>query len=119
MIYSKGNFMFIIRRKNWRKEAAKLPDVNLAVYIITFEDPAITAFKIGVSNNVGRRLATLQTGCPWRLQVSSIQYRPDAYDEESRLHSRYRKYRIRQDGEWFDFGPGIDPVAVVTGSVSR
>jgi Meiotically up-regulated gene 113 len=94
----------VVRRKVWRTESNRLPDVNLAVYIIGFVDPKITAVKIGVSNNVDRRLEQLQTGCPWDLQVMSLDYRPDAYQIEDYLHKKFRRYRIRPNGEWFDFG---------------
>jgi len=92
---------------------------NLCVYIITFASREITAFKIGVTgqDDVQKRLRQLQTGCPWRLQVRKVMYRPDAYRFEEYLHNTFRKYRIRADGEWFDFGPGVDAVARVVAEV--
>lgn len=108
------------RPRNWTQPKS-VTNPNLCVYIITFASPQISAFKIGVTgqDSVGKRLKQLQTGCPWRLQVSKVMYRPDAYAFEEELHRRFRKYRIRSDGEWFDFGPGIDPVAIVTREVPR
>lgn len=86
----------------------------MCVYVIGFTDglfPGVV--KIGVTNNVKKRLQQLQTGNPWRLHAIGIMYRPDAFQYEDWLHERFAKYRMRQDGEWFDFGPESDPVAIV------
>jgi len=81
--------------------AKRLPDPNLCVYIIGFEDPNIRPIKIGVTNNLQKRLQTLQTGCPWRLEVKGVTYTPSAYGEERWLHEHFGRHRIRPDGEWF------------------
>ncbi len=66
--------------------------------------------KIGVTNNLQRRLQTLQTGCPWRLEVKGVTYDPGAFQMEHWLHERFDEYRIRPDGEWFMPPDGVDPV---------
>jgi len=79
----------------------RMADMNLALYIIGFEDPSIRPIKIGISNNVKKRLAQLQTGCPWRLEVKAMVLRTDADLFEKYLHAHFDAYRIRPDGEWF------------------
>lgn len=77
-------------------------------------DPEIRPIKIGVTTNLAKRLATLQTGCPWRLQVMGVTYRPDAYQMERWLHEHFGEYRIRSDGEWFLPPEGEDPLGWVS-----
>jgi len=69
--------------------------------------------KIGKSNNVKSRLATLQTGSPTRLQILHVE--PGAGHLETSVHDRFAG--IRLSGEWFNFGPGEDPVALVVEAV--
>jgi hypothetical protein len=89
-------------------------NVNLCLYIIGFADPRFHGIvKIGVTKQLTKRLATLQTGCPWRLEVKALVYRPDSFEFEKWLHEYFDQYRMRPDGEWFDFGPGSDPVTMV------
>jgi hypothetical protein len=88
----------------------RLPDPNLCIYVIGFEDPDIQPIKIGVTNNIKKRLATLQTGCPWRLEVKGVTYRPDAFQMEHWLHEHFGQYRLRSDGEWFLPPEGQDPL---------
>lgn len=105
---------YVRRPRTWTKpKTVKNP--NGCVYLICFASPEITAFKIGVTHqdHVIKRLKQLQTGCPWRLQIAKVMYRPDAYEFEAFLHRKFARYRIRQDGEWFDMGPGVDGVAEV------
>lgn len=65
-------------------------------------------FKIGVAQDVTRRLRSLQTGSsvPLRL-VGTV---TGGYAREAELHKRFRPFRLH--GEWFDLG---DRVATVGG----
>ena len=59
--------------------------------------------KIGVAKNVENRMADLQIGNPYKLDLlAKIQCgsKAKAYDLENRLHRVYARKRIR--GEWFD-----------------
>jgi hypothetical protein len=90
----------------------KAPESSLCLYIIGFEDPAFHGIvKIGVTKDLKKRLATLQTGCPWRLEVKSIVFRSDSFQYEDWLHKHFDQYRMREDGEWFQWPQGRDPVA--------
>ena len=92
-------------------------NVNLCLYVIGFEDEQFHGIvKIGVTNNVKKRLATLQTGNPWRLEVKAMVYRSDSFQYENWLHGHFDRYRMRPDGEWFDFGSNSDPVSIVQGA---
>jgi len=63
-------------------------------------------YKIGITNNLNRRLQQLQTGCPYELKVVKIwtHYNRKIIEKYERvLHRYYTKCgcRIREDGEWF------------------
>jgi hypothetical protein len=60
------------------------------------------AVKIGVTVDLERRLAELQTGCPFELKVLSAGVFSCPYVVEEELHRRYRKCKIRNGGEWFN-----------------
>jgi len=58
--------------------------------------------KIGISNNVKKRMATMQTGSPDDLYLIGVipsESRKQALSVEKWLHCRYEKHHIR--GEWF------------------
>ena len=72
---------------------------------IKVQGPTVTYFieaigtgriKIGKTNDVPRRLATLQTGSPFRLAIRATTSIP-----ERELHRRFRRNRV--SGEWFTF----------------
>lgn len=68
------------------------------VYLLRCDDE----FKIGKSNSVSSRLASLQTGnsrviqLVWKVKLPTEEC---AFKLEKDLHSRFSKYRIK--GEWF------------------
>jgi hypothetical protein len=70
--------------------------------------------KIGVANDVASRMAALQTGNPRRLVLLDLV--PDCGYLELALHRAFEQFRLV--GEWFDFGRGRDPVAVVRDMIS-
>ena len=63
-------------------------------------------YKIGVTNNLNRRLQQLQTGCPFELKVVKVwtHYNRKVIEKYERvLHRYFTKCgcRIRENGEWF------------------
>ena len=63
-------------------------------------------YKIGVTNNLNRRLQQLQAGCPFELKIVKIwtHYNRKVIEKYERvLHRYYTKCgcRIRENGEWF------------------
>lgn len=63
-------------------------------------------YKIGITNNLNKRLQQLQTGCPFELKVVKIwtHYNRKVIEKYERvLHRYFTKCgcRIRENGEWF------------------
>jgi hypothetical protein len=57
------------------------------------------AYKIGLTNDIERRLADMQTGCPFLLIPIKVYKVDNPTAIEIMLHSFFKKKRIR--GEWF------------------
>ena len=73
--------------------------MNSRVYLVQVE---ITyKFKIGVTNNLKRRLQQLQTGSPERLILRG--HRRGDRHEEKRIHRALRKYQVRPGSEYYEF----------------
>jgi len=64
-----------------------------AVYLVHAKDTDL--YKIGKAVDVGRRVAGLQTSCPYKLLVLAV---VEGIGEKN-LHARYKQFR--QHGEWF------------------
>ena len=83
----------------------RLPDPNLCVYVIGYADrlvnPCLWPIKIGISNNLEKRLDTFQTANPHRLEILDARFDPNAAAMEKYYHRVLDAYRIRPDGEWF------------------
>jgi predicted GIY-YIG superfamily endonuclease len=65
----------------------------------------LNAYKIGITNNMDRRLKTFETGNAYIRLVAKSKWmsREDAIWLESSLHAKYAHRRVR--GEWFDLKP--------------
>lgn len=64
-------------------------------------------YKIGITNNLNRRIKQLQTGCPGELRAVALFYhnnRKQIEKYERILHNYYNKLnvRIREKGEWYN-----------------
>jgi len=67
------------------------------VYIITTD----THLKIGISNDVNKRLKQISTGSALKPEIHSIYLTKISANEiENRAHKKFKKYRC--NGEWFD-----------------
>lgn len=54
--------------------------------------------KIGFTDDLDRRVAQMQTGCPYKLKVMAKLVVPSveaARNMEAELHKRFEKYRFR------------------------
>ena len=67
------------------------------IYLIGQRDNFDVPIKIGVATNVQERLRTIQTGCPYPLEV--LLTFPGDLEHESYLHNIYADKRT--SGEWF------------------
>ncbi len=67
--------------------------------------------KIGISENVEKRIKQLQTGCPFRIDVVRKYQSPISAKIEKILHRQYRSRKIDENeyhlmGEWFNLTIG-------------
>ena len=71
------------------------------IYLISMTDSAGKRYcKIGLTNEVQKRMAILQCSSPFQLNLHCSYYVPDSYAEESLLHEFFKSKRLK--GEWFD-----------------
>lgn len=83
---------------------------HLYVIAPTADGLPVAPCKIGISNNVVGRIASIQTGNPRKLSLVaaiSIADRTIIKTLESALHEHYADRRL--EGEWFDTSP-VDAV---------
>lgn len=83
------------------------------VYVIGREQGPI---KVGVSSSPSGRLAQLQTGCPFKLEVLHTEPMLDrnhALKHEADFHAVYADKRLH--GEWFDLEPEYAIELIETG----
>ena len=78
----------------------------MKVYFVTLDAEGLPTYpvKIGVANNIDKRISDLQTGCPWPLRLIAklnCKSRKAAYSLERQFHRNYSHKRIQ--GEWFWF----------------
>ena len=62
--------------------------------------------KIGYTNNLDRRLETLQIGNPLELELLHVilhETAEEAEEHEAKLHHKFRRHHLR--GEWFRARP--------------
>jgi hypothetical protein len=86
---------FGIEARNTPERVALLNDGSGFVYIIKCQD----LVKVGIAASVESRLAALQVGNPYTLEVINSFASPEPALDERRLHCRLAKYHVR--GEWF------------------
>lgn len=68
----------------------------VGVYVICCNKDYI---KIGIAAEPRKRMAYLQTGCPYQLSMLRVFIPEDAKQAEAALHSALSRYHVR--GEWF------------------
>lgn len=75
------------------------------VYVIGSREVCLV--KIGVTRDVIGRLKQLQNSSPSALEL--LWCAQGSHGLEQQLHAHFQSYRVH--GEWFDFGPRVDPAA--------
>lgn len=78
--------------------------MNDFLYIL--QNGTTNQFKIGITNNIDNRIASLQTGCPFELHLIkkwTHHNRKNILNYEKIIHQYFTKAgkRIRNNGEWF------------------
>jgi hypothetical protein len=68
------------------------------VYFLRLEGTPMV--KVGFSTNLNQRISTLQTACPWQLQLEFITRTPHYAQLEKTIHRALNSSHVR--GEWFD-----------------
>lgn len=74
-------------------------------YLYIMQNGKCKEYKIGITNNLNRRHAQLQTGCPHELRLIKIWQHYDRkiiQKYETVIHRYYNHKRIRKNGEWFE-----------------
>jgi len=77
----------------------EVDDISLTGSLWVYAIQCHEFVKIGVANDVRKRLASLQTGCPYDLTLIAEWHSSDAGRVEDELHEILDKWRVR--GEWF------------------
>jgi hypothetical protein len=72
------------------------------VYLIRVKETNL--HKIGVANDASKRLAALQTGSPFQLELVTCYEVYAPYNHEKKLHSYFEQQRTQ--GEWFNLDNG-------------
>lgn len=67
-------------------------------------------YKIGISNDVSKRLRALQTGSPYALTVIEACQCEDPRSVERKLHGICSSFRLQ--GEWFQMNQNFLSIAV-------
>lgn len=101
LLYNKNIIILLVAKKLY---LIRIPELNIS--------------KIGVSKNPFKRIKELQTGCPYKLEISKIFESKYTTKVEKTLHYRFAHLKIDEDihnlgGEWFNLP--IADVANFTG----
>lgn len=68
------------------------------LYILTIEGK--NSFKVGVTNDIDKRLSNIQTGNPDKISIFFCDQIDEAYSIESKIKIKYKKYI--KNGEWYE-----------------
>lgn len=83
------------------------------LYVIGKEDGPV---KVGISDYPGGRLNTLQTGCPFKIEIlhlAEMRDRNHALWHEANFHEVYAEKRLV--GEWFDLDAELAIECITSG----
>lgn len=75
------------------------------IYVIGREQGPV---KVGITSSPGARLSTIQTGCPFKIEILHLREcrdRQHAIEHEEIFHGVYGDRRLA--GEWFDISADL------------
>lgn len=81
-------------------------NINQIQTLYILQNGDTNEYKIGITKNLNKRLAQLQTGCPNELKIVKIytHHKRDVIEKYERIMHRYFTKcgcRLRPNGEWF------------------
>ena len=82
-------------------------------YIYVIGNKEYKLCKIGFSKNVFKRIKSIQTGCPFELEIFCVVY--GDYVMEKKLHRKYQN--LKMNGEWFKYEGELEKSIIKTESV--
>lgn len=85
-------------RLNCARETNKKRFPNSSIYILNIEGS--NYYKIGVSQNVKRRVSDISSAMPFKVVVLYNQKEDKAYDKEEYLHQLFAERYVKS--EWFN-----------------
>ena len=82
-------------------------NINQIQTLYILQNGNTNEYKIGITKNLNKRFAQLQTGCPNELKIIKIyvHHKRDVIEKYERIMHRYFTEcgcRIRPNGEWFN-----------------
>lgn len=86
------------------------PSISQFLYLIKATDTNF--YKIGVTTEKAKRLATLQNGSPIELTYVITKIAENARELEELIHTGLEAYNIR--GEWFELNPSLLKTVIKT-----
>lgn len=95
-------------KRRWdicREGCKNKPETYASGYVYLFECGG--KYKIGVSNDVNRRIKDLDNR-PFKVNLVCKVYCEAAYKVEQKIHANLKKYKL--DGEWYNFDFSPNPV---------
>jgi predicted GIY-YIG superfamily endonuclease len=72
---------------------------NMYLYVIEANNNGQILYKIGITNDLDKRIKNIRTGNPYPVQYVFNQEIEQASKIERWLHIQFNKYRM--EGEWF------------------
>jgi len=73
-------------------------------YIYVLNCTGSTYYKIGITRgNIEGRIQSLQTGCPYKLQLVMMFWTNEPEQLEARIHNQFNERCV--NSEWFDLNP--------------
>lgn len=73
--------------------------MGLYIYVIECKKSDHSDYKIGVTNDLSKRIKNIRTGNPNKVDYVFYQQNKNAYKLEKWLHSQFSEKRL--EGEWF------------------
>lgn len=98
-IISKYNEIFNTVALDDYQEYVRIKQDKQNAYVYVLGNKEMKICKIGFTNNVFKRIGSIQTGCPFKLEIFCLV--EGSVQTEKKLHEKYKD--LRMNGEWFRY----------------